>query len=296
MLSNEWKIPLNLAIGIHLMVFFGAIYLPGLLNSKPKFADIYSVSIINVADPAAAPAAAPPADPAPPPAAVEPQKITATPPEKSAALPLVETPPAAVPEAPPQPAISLKPLKKKVVKETPKPVDDSRQKVREQANREKLAEALRQEALLNEQARLAREALEQEKQLLARTPTPRPAAPSAETQRGAASGAAGAAGSSSSLIEGQYYAALSNRLLQFWALPEYMQKQTGLQATVVITINQNGTIADMFFESRSGDRVYDQFVRKTIAEADPLPPIPPALKKQRLEIGLVFRPGGIQGR
>ncbi len=295
MLSTEWKLPLNLAIGIHLLIFFGAIYLPGLLDSKPKFADIYSVSIINVADPGAAPPAAPPADPAPPPAAIEPQKITATPPEKSTALPLVETPPAAVAEAPPQPAISLKPLKKKVVKETPKPVDDSRQKAREQANREKLAEALRQEALLNEQARLAQEALEQEKQLLARTPAPRPAAPSAETQR-ATSGASGAGGSSSSLIEGQYYAALSNRLLQFWALPEYMQKQTDLQATVVITINQNGTISDMFFESRSGDRVYDQFVRKTITEADPLPPIPPALKKQRLEIGLVFRPGGIQGR
>jgi colicin import membrane protein len=290
MLSNEWKLPLNLAIGIHLLVFFGAIYLPGLLDSKPKFADIYSVSIINVADPAAAPPAAPPADPAPP--AVEPQKITATPPEKSTALPLVETPPAAPPEAPPQPAISLKPLKKKVVKETPKPVDDSRQKAREQANREKLAEALRQEALLNEQARLAQEALEQEKRLLAQTPAPRPAAPAGTTQ----SAASGAAGSSSSLIEGQYYAALSNRLLQFWALPEYMQKQADLQATVVITINQNGTIADMFFENRSGDRVYDQFVRKTITEADPLPPIPPALKKQRLEIGLVFRPGGIQGR
>ncbi|MEE4135722.1 MAG: energy transducer TonB, partial [Desulforhopalus sp.] len=174
--------------------------------------------------------------------------------------------------------------------------DDSRQKAREQANREKLAEALRQEALLNERARLAREALEQEKQLLARTPVPPRPAPSAAKAQGTSAGASGPAGSSSSLIEGQYYASLSNRLLQFWALPEYMQKQTDLHATVVITINQNGTIADMFFENRSGDRVYDQFVRKTITEADPLPPIPPALKKQRLEIGLVFRPGGIQGR
>jgi len=165
----------------------------------------------------------------------------------------------------------LKPLKKKVVKETPKPVDNSRQKAREQENREKLAEALRQEALLNERARLAREALEQEKQLLARTPAPpRPAPSTARTQE-TSGGASGSAGSSSSANEARYYAALSNRLLQFWALPEYMQKQTDLQATVVITINQNGTIADMFFENRSGDRVYDQFVRKTITEADPLP-------------------------
>jgi len=136
----------------------------------------------------------------------------------------------------------LKPLKKKVVKETPKPVDDSRQKAREQANREKLAEALRQEALLNEQARLAREALEQEKQLLARTPAPRPAAPSGATQKAAS----GASGSSSSLIEGQYYAALSNRLLQYWALPEYMQQQTGLQATVVERLSPRPTLCRRF--------------------------------------------------
>ena len=50
--ESEWKLPFNFAIGIHLLFIVGAIYLPGLLDKKPKFADIYTVSLINVVEPA----------------------------------------------------------------------------------------------------------------------------------------------------------------------------------------------------------------------------------------------------
>ena len=73
-----------------------------------------------------------------------------------------------------------------------------------------------------------------------------------------------------------------------------MQKKPDLTAVVVITINKNGHIANMFFEKKSGDRIFDQFVTKTIESASPLPPIPPAMKKQRYEIGLRFKPGSIR--
>jgi len=61
-----------------------------------------------------------------------------------------------------------------------------------------------------------------------------------------------------------------------------------------ITIKIDGDIANVVFETKSGDRVFDQFVSKAIEEANPLPPIPPALKKQRYEIGFRFKPGSIQ--
>ncbi len=287
MFPSQWKISLNLAIAIHIALFLGTVYLPGFLQGKPKFADIYTVSIINIAEPTPAPPAPTPPAPKPTP---EPQTSVAPPPQKMA-IP-VETPPAspqATPAAPEQPAISLKPLKKKVVKKTPPPPDTSRQKAREQINRQRLAEAIREEELLAEKARQAREALEQERELL--TPRPEPASSEVrtETPRRTAT-----PGGGSSLLENQYNAAIANRLQQFWALPEYLQKAQEIQATVVITINHDGTIANMFFENRSGDRSYDQFVSKTVSGAAPLPPIPPALKKQRYEVGLVFRPGGIQ--
>ncbi len=55
MLPNEWKLPLNLAIGIHVMIVLAALYLPGFFKAKPKFADIYTVSLVNIAEPVAAP-------------------------------------------------------------------------------------------------------------------------------------------------------------------------------------------------------------------------------------------------
>lgn len=73
-----------------------------------------------------------------------------------------------------------------------------------------------------------------------------------------------------------------------------MQKDKSLTAVVVITIQQDGEVANLVFESKSGDRAFDQFVSKTIAAANPLPPIPPAMKKQRYEVGLRFRPDSIQ--
>jgi TonB family protein len=101
-------------------------------------------------------------------------------------------------------------------------------------------------------------------------------------------------GSNFNLIERQYHAAILGRLHQFWSLPEYMKKNSDLMAVVVITITKNGQIVNMSFESRSGNRVFDQFVAKTIEVARPLPPIPAAMKKQRYEIGLRFKPGSIQ--
>lgn len=293
MLSKDWKLPFYFALALHLGLVVGGIYLPELLKAKPKFADIYTVSLINIAEPVAAPPApAPPkvAKAAPRPA---PEKIREVQAKKIA--PIAEAPTPKVEPAPE--AISLKPLKKKIVKNENKPKEDleakrrnaERKKQLERQKRQELAEALRREQLLEEQARLAREAVEQERNLLKSTSVAMASGtPSQSAVRPERIGGAG------NLIGNQYHAAIINRLQQFWALPEYIQKNTSLVAVVVITINQNGQIADHFFEQRSGDRVFDQFVSKAIEAANPLPPIPPAMKKQRYEIGLRFRPGSIQ--
>lgn len=331
MMSKEWKLPLNVAIGIHVLVLLGALYLPAIFKTKPKFADIYTVSIINIAEPAATtpPAAGPKASPPPvstPPKKAEKPAPVIKPQEKvvKAPVPIAKTPekvaPAPVPIAEPeekvdpvpvpQKAVSLKPIKKKKIQDI-KPVEDIKppenikpreNQVRKQEiernRREMLAKALREEELLAAKAQLAQEALEAERNLLqpsqsASNVNKVPARPSASSNN-QTSTAAAASGGSTSLLESQYLASVLIRLQQFWAPPEYLQQDPNLTAVVVITINLDGNIANMLFESKSGDRVFDQFVNSTIEAANPMPPIPPALRKQRFEVGLRFRPGSIQ--
>lgn len=283
--AGEWKLPLNIAIGLHTLVVIGALYLPGLFEAKPKFADIYTVSLITVAEPVATP---PPTKSEelskPVPVAkkiIKPKKIAPIAEVAEKTAPVVTK------------AISLKPYKRKKIKKKKRVVKTSRRKEIERRKRQQLAAALKEEELLAENAKRAQEALENERNLLKpvkRQSTKPEATSSPTTTSSASSGIAG----SSSLISSRYNSAIASRLLQFWSLPEFMQKDTMLNAVVVITIKKNGEIANMFFESKSGNRVFDQFVNKAIEAATPLPPIPPAMEKQSYEIGLRFRPGSIK--
>jgi len=306
---NEWKLPLNLAVGIHLLVLLGAMFLPGLFKSKPKFADIYTVSLINIAEPVAAPPAAQSQAQAPSPAkeqeSAPPPPPAPAPPKAKKVAPIEDAPepiePTPAPTPAPPKAISLKPLKQKIVKEikevkekevVPKKNDQDLKRV------QKLAEALREEAVLTERSRLAQEALEQERKVFAQSNkgrvTQTPTAESSSVGPPSPTNAAAVGSSSSNLIESQYQAAIASRLQQFWSIPEYLQKDPNLTAIVAITIKFDGDIANMVVESASGNRVFDQYVKKTIEDANPMPPIPPALKKQRYEIGFRFKPGSIQ--
>lgn len=303
MRSNGWKIPFNIALGIHILVLVGSVYLPAIFKSKPKFADVYSVSLVNIAEPEPAP---PVKDPGPPKVAKQPPPPPATPPKVKKEVTPVEAPPKVVekvetPEpmkeepqaetpAPPK-AVSLKPLKQKkvkVVKEVipPKPEVDRREI-------QKLAEALKEEEILAEKARLAREALEQERKLLAKSLKASEAmASSSPAAERPANAAASTASGSSTLLEARYHSEILGHISRFWSVPEYMAKD--LLSVVVITIRQDGDVTTMEFESKSGDRMYDQFVIKALEAAKPLPPIPPAMKKETYEIGLKFRPGSVQ--
>ena len=288
MLSNEWKLPLNLAIGIHVSVLLGALYLPGLFTSKPRFADIYTVSIINIAEPTVAPSPAIKAQQATPPPVIAPAKSKT---QKVAPIAEAQEKAAAVP----QKSISLKPLKKKKIQKIKPPANQVRSQEIARMKRQRLAEAIREEELLAEKVKLAQAALDAERKLLQAQQLPDNGQPTSSAVSNAQTAtSSSAAGGSSNLLESQYLASIFNRLHQFWAPPEYLQQDPNLTTVIVITINLDGKIADMLFESKSGNRVFDQFVSKTIAAADPMPPIPPAMRKQRFEIGLRFRPGSIQ--
>ena len=329
--SNEWKLPLNLAVGFHLLIALAIIYLPNLLAPTPRIEETYTVNLINISEtlPAAPSAPAAPAKPAPPkPAAAQPPPTPAKPitqpapkkiVEKAIALEepeIIEPTPVETP-APPE-AVSIKPTKRKIKAEPPpQPPPKKVEKDVSQLQRQKLAEMIRNEQKAAEVKQMVAEAkqrvleaerkAQEEARILAEEADleRRLAEAAAKRERAAAETSRAATASESqtggprtsdgpSALEKQYYAAVMARIQAFWSLPEYKKWDPALKATVVITIEQDGRIAGSFFESGSGDTTFDRFATKALQDVGTLPPIPAAIRKDRLEIGLNFTPGGIR--
>jgi colicin import membrane protein len=280
---NSWLMPLNLAIGFHLVVAFSVLFLPGLLKPKPKFEDIYTVNLVNIAEPVieqSLPAPIPKPEIAPEP--VVPEEVVS----------IAEPVPEPVVEAAPIEPVSLKPLKSKVKKKIEEPKPPDRRKELERLKRQALAEATRAEQLAAEQARIAAEEAERQRRLmeaqLARIKNQVRSTPASNTSAGRSSS------NTLSAVENQYYASVAGRIIQFYTLPDFKQWDKSLLAIVTIEIARDGTIVNHYFEKHSGDPTFDQFVRKTIQAANPLPPLPPAIRDANYEIGLKFSPESIQ--
>lgn len=279
--GKEWKLSLNFALGLHIAVILSALYMPGLFKSKPKYADIYTIDLVNVQIPEP-PAAAKVSVPSPPPST--PPKV-----EVKKAVPVV---PAAekIEAAPAAKPVSIAPLKrKKIVTNTR--TSDSQKKRLEEIHKQRLKEAREAERLAEEAAKLAAmQAVNQLKDLLRESNLQNKTTATAQSNTAPRS----APRKNTSVIESRYFASIYNSLQPHWKLPEYKVWDKDLMATIVIQIAQNGQVTRQFFEKKSGDRLFDQFVLKTIQDGVPLPPIPSALQKSSLEIGLHFKPGSIQ--
>jgi colicin import membrane protein len=281
---NNWVLPLNLAVGFHLLLALSILILPDLLKPRPKFEDIYTVDLVSMAEPAVQQSVPEPVvEPAPQP---EPEpEIT----PKAVSIPdSIQQPPPVPQEVKP---VSLKPAQRKVKKKVEDPRLD-RQKELDKVKRERLAEAVRAEQLAAEQARIAAEEAERQRRLMEQRLSQIKSQVRTTPSQPRSGGQTGS--STLSALEKQYLIAIRGRIMQFWALPEYKQFDASTQAICVIKIARDGTIVDQFFERYSNDPTFDQFVKKAIRDASPLPPIPSAIRNSTFEIGLRFSPGNIQ--
>ncbi|MBC8208352.1 MAG: TonB C-terminal domain-containing protein [Desulfobulbaceae bacterium] len=285
---DKWQYPFLLALGLHLLALLLIVVLPSLLQKKHQLPETYSVDLIHIAEPAVT--------------LPTPEPTTApTPPSESAPVPIPIAPtsqktvfvPEALAPAPPPPAaqpatpISLAPSKRKIknkippqnVTQQPDPQQEKRRLTRireaEQAEQRALAEA-------NAATDSALEALKQMLHLSSAADTPRPSSAPARS------------GSQLGVVETQYYATIAAHLHGYWMLPAIKTWNPALTTVMVIQINSDGRITKMLVEQSSGDSFFDQFVKRTLDQANPLPMIPPAMKRQSWEIGLRFNPGGIQ--
>ncbi len=90
-----------------------------------------------------------------------------------------------------------------------------------------------------------------------------------------------------------YNSVLASAIQQNWAFNERLARMDkDLETTVVIKILKTGRIADMWIETRSGNRYLDQSAVKAVKKADPLPPLPEGYTSY--DVGLNFSPKGLK--
>jgi colicin import membrane protein len=92
-----------------------------------------------------------------------------------------------------------------------------------------------------------------------------------------------------------YYLVLYRIVSSNWTMPQRLDARKKYEAVYVITIDRSGRILDGWFERKSGERLFDQFVELAVERSN-LPPLPEVFTGDRIEVGLRFTPSGVNSR
>ena len=299
---------------LHIAVFAGSVWLPGVFDHKPLLDDIVTVDLVSMPEPE-------PVSPAPvTPVAKPPEPVVETPPQPADPPPEPEPVEVAVAPEPvvtPEPVAKAKPISLVPRKRKLRKAKDTRlAEEKEQEKREQRAKIARQEQQKRKKEALARKRKAEQKRKRAEKQRRQRAIAAArraqlEADRAAAmareelasvirqKGAAGrtaANGNASgrkvqSVVLKQYLSSLYERVHGYWILPEMRKWDRGLETIVVLTILRDGSVAGMQIERKSRDPFFDQFVMKTLQSAAPMPRFPALMSQASIEVGLRFKPG-----
>ncbi len=90
----------------------------------------------------------------------------------------------------------------------------------------------------------------------------------------------------------KYILDIWDKVKSAWGVPGMTYKKD-LETIVIIRIRKDGRIVDINVEKRSGNRIYDESILRVLRAVDPLPPIPPSLNMDSIELGFRFLPGDL---
>jgi len=88
-----------------------------------------------------------------------------------------------------------------------------------------------------------------------------------------------------------YQMEVEERIKSNWQYPVNLtspSKRKDLVATVVVKVNQDGTILKSWFMDRSGNGIFDASVMKAVDRSNPLPPFPEGYNKRQDEVEVRF--------
>lgn len=92
-----------------------------------------------------------------------------------------------------------------------------------------------------------------------------------------------------------YKAEIPYHIQNNWVFSEQLAGgRTDLVAWLIIEIRPDGTLRDIWFEKRSGNRYFDEQAYKAVKKSDPLPPLPKGYSRPYFNVGLRFTPSGLK--
>jgi len=290
-LSSEWRKPFHVSIGLHIVLLVLAMLAPTLFDRPARLPEIYTVNLFTATEVAE----------------TLPAKISAPKPAVRQIEPEVKKPAVSIQPAKPEvspPAkttiakpISLRPVKQKVkVGKTQKEEALDKAKLSQMVQRIKAKSEAEKAKATAEQS--AKDAVSKLADALKETPA-RPSRSSVRAATGSTASTTKSAGISGPRGTGiepdfymkQYLSAVYQKIHDHWVLPDLQNWDNALEAVLVIAIRKDGTVTDNFFEKKSDNIYFNQFVLKAVKDASPLPPFPSQLKENTFEIGLRFKPG-----
>ena len=107
------------------------------------------------------------------------------------------------------------------------------------------------------------------------------------------SGSGGAGGRLIDPALARYLVGVREKIEASWHIPFISSQQKNLEVNATIKIRKDGRIVDINIDKRSGNRVYDESVVRVLRMVDPLPPLPPSVTDDPLEVELTLRPEGV---
>jgi len=293
MFSIEWRKPLNISIGLHVIVLALAVLAPNLFDRQPRLPEIYTVNLYTATEISA------PQAPAPAPKAAEkPAARTTEPKEKKPAVSIQPSKPdtaSNIQTAIAKP-VSLEPIQQKI-----KVGKTEKEEALDKAKLSQVVQRLKASAAQKEAQDAADKAAKDAVSKLAdamktsNVATKEMAAPTTG-QTSATTKSAGISGPRGTGIEPdfymkQYLSAVYQKIHDHWVLPDLQNWDNSLEAVLLISIRRDGAVTETSFERKSANIYFNQFVLKAVKDAAPLPPFPDQLKENIFEIGLRFKPG-----
>lgn len=86
-----------------------------------------------------------------------------------------------------------------------------------------------------------------------------------------------------------YYSVVWSMIKENWALPEGILSDSDLETVIGVKILKNGSVVELNFEKRSGNRYFDESAMKAIKKVGAFPPLPEWLNEKYIDLGIRFR-------
>jgi TonB family protein len=117
-------------------------------------------------------------------------------------------------------------------------------------------------------------------------------APGIRTPATSAPAAARTSPSDANKLMGEYSNAVWTRIKRFWGMP--ILPKENIETIVDIKIARDGSIAQVNFEKRSGNVLFDDAALRAVMKAAPFPPLPAAIAENSIEFGIRFHPSELR--